>query len=97
MSAEDSGRPYTQTREGNIIHRTFSKDVDTTELKWHKDQYDRKVTIIKSGGWKFQKDDELPFDLVDGDAVFIRKESWHRVIKGDGDLVILIEEIFEDS
>lgn len=93
MSAEDTGRPYTQIKEGNIIHRTFLKDVDALELKWHRDQYDRRVTIVKSGGWKFQRDNELPLKLSDGQSIFIPRESWHRVIKGDDDLILLIEEI----
>jgi hypothetical protein len=50
------------------------------------------VTIIESGGWKFQMEDELPNKLSIDDKITIPKLSWHRVIKGDGKLVVEIEE-----
>ena len=84
--------PFNQIeKEGKLI-RTFSPDVDSDELKWHQDLKDRKVTIIESGGWSFQMDDNLPNKLSDSEQIWIPKFVWHRVIKGDRPLIVEIEE-----
>jgi hypothetical protein len=41
----------------------------------------------------FQMDNELPNKLIENDKLFIPKFAWHRVIKGNGDLVVSIEEV----
>jgi hypothetical protein len=84
--------PFEQIeKEGKLI-RTFSPDVDSEELKWHQDLMDRKVTIIESGGWSFQMDNGLPNKLSNAEQITIPKLVWHRVIKGNQDLVVEIEE-----
>ena len=85
--------PFIQKENGNVKYRTFNSDVDEFELKWHRDKEDRKVTIIESTGWKYQTDNKLPIDLNEGDEIFIPKETFHRVIKGEGDLKIKVEFI----
>jgi len=85
-------RPYQQTIENGKIYRTFEPNVDTDELKWHQDLKDRKVTIIKSGGWSFQLENSLPSKLNDLEQIFIPKFVWHRVIKGDSNMIVEIEE-----
>lgn len=77
--------------KGNIKIRTFDSNIDEFELKWHRDREDRKVTIIESNGWKYQEDNKLPVNLKEGDVIFIPKETFHRVIKGNGDLKIKVE------
>ena len=72
--------------------RTFDEDVESSELVWHRDKKDREVKIIKGSGWKFQMDNELPLELKKGDVLNIPKETFHRVIKGSGKLVIEIKE-----
>jgi hypothetical protein len=84
--------PYTQQISNGKIYRTFSPDVDSDELKWHQDLKDRKVTIIESGGWLFQMDDGLPNKLSNAEQIFIPKLVWHRVIKGQDNLIVEIEE-----
>jgi len=84
--------PYTQKIESGKIHRTFTPDVDSEELKWHQDLKDRKVTIIEDGGWQFQMEDSLPNKLSVAEQIFIPKLAWHRVIKGTGKLIVEIEE-----
>jgi quercetin dioxygenase-like cupin family protein len=84
--------PYKEVIESNVIVRTFSKDVESEELVWHRDKNDRVVEVIQSNGWKFQMDNELPKTLKSGDVVEIPKETFHRVIKGEGNLIIKINE-----
>jgi len=76
----------------NKKRRVFSESVDSNELKWHKDEYDRIIFVESNDGWKLQMDEELPQDLQVGQKYFINKESYHRVIKGSGDLKIVIIE-----
>jgi hypothetical protein len=84
--------PFEQIEIGNKKIRTFSPDVEDDELKWHQDLKDRKVTIIESGGWLFQMENELPNKLEDAKQIFIPKLAWHRVLKGIRNLVVEIEE-----
>jgi len=84
--------PFTQeTFDGKIL-RTFSSEVDEDELKWHYDLKDRKVQVIKGDNWELQMDNEVPQKLTPLKEYFIPKGVYHRVIKGQGDLVVLIEE-----
>ena len=84
--------PFEQIeKEGKLI-RTFTPDVDSDELKWHQDLKDRKVTIVENGGWLFQMENNLPIKLSNTVEIYIPKFVWHRVIKGDGNLIVEIEE-----
>lgn len=83
--------PFTQEKHNNHLIRTFSKDVDTDELKWHYDLENRKVTILESNGWLFQMDEGLPVELKPGDVVLIPKNVYHRIKRGYNDLKIKIE------
>jgi quercetin dioxygenase-like cupin family protein len=71
--------------------RTFSKDVDEMELIWHTDKEDRNIEVLKGKGWRFQRDNELPLELREGDRIFIPRHQVHRVIKGKTDLKIKIK------
>ena len=71
--------------------RTFSKDVDEMELIWHTDNEDRDIEVLKGEGWQFQRDNELPLVLKEGDRIFIPRHQVHRVIKGETDLKIKIK------
>ena len=84
--------PFQQEIIGNKMRRTFSPDVESEELKWHQDLKDRNVTIIEDGGWQFQMEDKLPNKLKVAEQIFIPKFAWHRVIKGEGTLIVDIEE-----
>lgn len=86
-------RPYTQVTDGSVIIRTFSGDSDEDELSWHRDEKDREVTVMSGDGWKFQYDNGLPTDINAGDTVQIPRNSWHRIIKGNGNLVVTIREM----
>jgi hypothetical protein len=77
--------------QSNISIREFSSSVDSSELIWHKDKEDRIVEVLQNSNWTFQLDNELPKLLKD--KLFIPKETYHRVIKGDGDLVVKITKL----
>jgi hypothetical protein len=77
----------------NIFLREFKEEVDSGELKWHMDREDRQVKVIKSNGWKLQLDNQLPIDLEEGKTYFIEKYSFHRVIKGSGNLKIQVKKL----
>jgi hypothetical protein len=68
--------------------RTFSKDVDADELKWHRDEEDRLVIPIGENDWMFQRDNGLP-EPIKGE-IKIRMGEWHRVIKGTTDLKVRV-------
>lgn len=86
--------PFTQEKFENYIIRTFSKDVETDELKWHFDNENRKITIIEGTGWQFQMDNELPTELKPGNVINIPKGVYHRIKRGSNDLKIKIEFLF---
>lgn len=91
---DSGGNPYNEVSEGNNTYiREFSTDTDSSELAWHRDKEDREVTILEGSGWKFQYDNELPFELKEGDTISIKKLEYHRIIKGDTNLKIRLLKI----
>ena len=92
-------KPYTEqhlTKHGTdeqYIIRTFNKDVLEEELVWHRDSRARKVTPLTANGWKYQLEDCLPHEFKEGTEITIPKKMYHRVIKGNGNLVVRIMEI----
>lgn len=76
----------------NKFIRTFKSDVDSSELVWHRDKKNRIVEVLNDSDWFVQLENELPRKLNKGDILFIAKESYHRVIKGDTDLEVKILE-----
>jgi|TARA_R110000868_G_scaffold8843_10_gene45114 hypothetical protein len=87
--------PYTETEIGqNQYIREFSSDVDTHELEWHLDRENRLIEVVENnGGWEVQIDNNLPCLMED--SIFIPKETYHRVIKGSGKLVVKITKMYE--
>ena len=84
--------PYEEIQQGEFTIRTFKKDVQDDELVWHRDKEDRIVRVIKGSGWQFQRDNHLPVLLKEGDTIKIKKEEWHRIIKGKTDLIVEIKK-----
>ena len=85
-------KPYIDNHNNGKIVREFSGDVSEDELIWHRDKRSRTVHVLSGNGWKLQLDDELPTNLEIGKQYFIIKNSYHRLIKGENNLVIRIEE-----
>ena len=85
--------PYTEKRvTPNKVIRTFSSNVSNDELLWHRDQQRRRVRVITSDNWQFQYEDELPISMEAGTILEIPAMEYHRIIKGNGDLVVEIQE-----
>ena len=72
--------------------RTFPADVDEMDLIWHADKENRIITVLEGNGWKFQFDEELPIKMIKGKSISILKGVIHRVIKGNGPLVIKLQK-----
>ena len=86
-------KPYVEKRlnESTLI-RLFSSITQEADLKWHRDRQDRIIEVIHSNGWLFQRDDSVPALLSSGDILEIAANEWHRVIKGNGELIVKITE-----
>ena len=79
-----------KVRNGKI--RVFRQDVKEDDLIWHRDPKDRRLVVLEGYGWQLQIDNEVPMDLLEGHSYSIDKMEYHRVIKGEGDLVVRIYE-----
>ena len=83
--------PYIDSIESDTsVIRVFDENIDPIELKWHRDLEDRRITVLEGSGWYYQKEDELPVELLPGVNIFIKAMEWHRVIKGADSLKIRI-------
>ena len=81
--------PYTdiETTDTYII-REFNENIDPIELMWHMDNEPRTIEILEDTNWQIQLDNCLPTSLKE--HIFIPKHHYHRLIKGDGTLLIKI-------
>ena len=89
QTSQDTGRPYSELTEEGYVIREFSSSTSSFELVWHRDKEDRYVQAIGETDWKFQLDNQIPQRLSEN-KLFIPKETYHRIIKGTGDLVVKI-------
>jgi len=85
-------RPYIQEKKDSYIIREFSSNTSSFELVWHRDKEDRVVQAMHDTDWLFQLDNEVPKRLTKN-KLFIPKETYHRLIKGTGDLKVKIYEM----
>ena len=74
----------------NTLLRKFSKRVRQSQLEWHRDRENRVIEVLSGNGWKFQRDNELPETLQEGDRVYVTAGEYHRLLKGSGDLYVKI-------
>lgn len=82
-------KPYTEQIENDHIIREFSQDTPSIEFVWHRDRKDRIVEPLHKTDWKFQLDNEIPKEI---NCVFIKAGTYHRLIKGTGNLTLKIKE-----
>lgn len=80
----------------HAIVRLFDPSLtDEEDYVWHRDREDREVTVIEGEGWLFQFDNELPFSINNGDIFFVPKMVYHRIIPGNTQLKVEINELVE--
>ncbi len=87
------GKPYNDKPIdiGRFL-RKFDKDIDENELIWHRDKRSRVITVMSGEDWKLQFDDLLPVALEKNKQYKIPKETYHRILKGKGNLILEIRE-----
>jgi len=85
-------RPYLEEKKDDYIVREFFQDTPSFELVWHRDKEDRIVETTHTTDWQFQLDNKLPQRLSEN-KLFIPKETYHRLIKGTGDLKVKIYKL----
>jgi len=90
QTSQVTGRPYSEIEENGYKIREFSQDTSSFEFVWHRDKEDRIVEAIGKTDWKFQLDNEVPKEI---NRIFIPKETYHRLIKGSGNLKVKIKEV----
>lgn len=82
-------RPYTEEQQDGYIIREFLESTPSFEFVWHRDKEDRYIEPTHDTDWLFQLDNDIPRKL-EKIKLFIPKETYHRLIKGSGDLVLKI-------
>ena len=82
-------KPYLEKSEQDYILREFKSSVTEFELVWHRDKEDRHILPTHTTDWQFQLDNDIP-RILGKDKLFIPKETYHRLIKGTGDLTLKI-------
>lgn len=74
----------------NVTLRGFSEKVDPDKLTWHRDKENRIIIVVEGHGWLFQRDNELPFLMEIGDRIKVSAGEYHRILKGEDDLIVTI-------
>jgi hypothetical protein len=72
--------------------RVFSSDLGQDDLYWHKDKEDRVISKKYGEDWYYQEDNSLPV-LISSKPIFIKKNTWHRILMGSSDLVIEVNKL----
>ena len=84
-------KPYTDLEiTDQYIIREFNENIDPIELLWHRDDEDRTIEVIGETDWQIQLDNQLPI-LLKGN-ICIQRHAWHRVIKGQKNLLVKINK-----
>ena len=82
-------KPFTEhIISKSVVIRTFSDNIDESELEWHWDEEDRIVEPLNENDWLFQFDNELPEKIYK--QIVIPAGVIHRVIKGKTNLIVKI-------
>lgn len=85
----DKNKPYIEEIKDGFTIRQFSDKTPSFEFVWHRDKEDRWVECTHDTDWLFQLDNDVPQRLTEN-KLFIPKETYHRLIKGTGELVVKI-------
>mgnify|MGYP004077243767 CR=1 FL=1 len=93
QTSQVTGRPYSEKQEDGFVIREFSSKTSSFEFVWHRDKEDRYVQATHPTDWQFQLDNEYPQRLTKK-KLFIPRETYHRLIKGTGDLKVKIYKLW---
>lgn len=74
--------------EEEVFIREFSQSTDSEEFAWHRDREDRVISSVLESDWMFQLENCTP-TRING-AIQVQAGTWHRLIKGSGDLTLKI-------
>jgi len=85
-------KPYTEFTLQDYVIREFSSNTTAFEFVWHRDKEDRIVQAMHNTDWKFQLDNKTP-KVLSENKLFIPKETYHRLIKGTGNLKVKIYKL----
>lgn len=83
---------YEKSDDGHFI-RTFDSKTQSEELKWHFDDENRIIIPLSGTNWQIQIDESLPVHLEIGKEYFIPVDVYHRILKGNDDLVIKLYKL----
>ena len=83
--------PFDEIIDNNVSIRVFKHDIKPELLVWHRDKEDRIIICEEITDWKFQKDNQLPVSF--NNEIFIEKETYHRLIKGTGNITLKIKKL----
>lgn len=84
--------PFQETKlQEKTFIREFKYNTESSEFIWHRDMEDRIVEPLHDTNWMLQIEDQLPRKL-EGE-IFIPMGTYHRLIKGTGDLKIKLQKL----
>lgn len=78
------------TGSTETVIRIFKQELQDDDLKWHWDDEDRTIQALDETDWMFQYDNQLPIPIKS--KIEVKKGVWHRIIKGTGDLRLIVEK-----
>ena len=83
--------PFTEKIQDGLYIRVFKNTTNSEDFVWHRDKEDRIIKCEHETNWKFQIDNELPINF--DKEIFIKAGVYHRIIKGDNDLTLIIKKL----
>ena len=92
QTSQDTGRPYSEKQENGYIIREFLENTPSFEFVWHRDKEDRYIQALHPTDWQIQLDNKFP-QVLSENKLFIPRETYHRAIKGTGDLKVKIYKL----
>ena len=93
-SSGSDDKPYVVLQKKDSSEYRLFCNYDRNDLYWHRDHENRIVQVLM-GEVQFQIDHELPRTYFPGEAVYIEKDTFHRVIS-DGTPFLLRIEFLDD-
>lgn len=92
IKKKSSEFPFDEMKIGqDLFLRRFSSK-DSKDFVWHRDKEDRVIRVVSSDGWKIQFEDSIPQPMIPGSEFFIKKNSWHRIISGKNNALLMIKK-----